>query len=209
LCSAASSLSFFSQFATSLRAPRVLHPSFPPLFILAFPVSLVVMLNLAANVLVCFLSLVHVFIFRLEALCWFRGTAKGFGVAAENVHTTAVLAANQGVYNLVLAAGLGWAVVTGDFAAKLWFSGAVLCVGLFGYITTGSAKILRAQCVPASLALALLFCSQTSFGHLFALSLVGGCAALSVALAFLVNKRIKDDHAFSEKKKAAGASKTQ
>ena len=54
------------------------------------------MLSSVGNVLVGLVGLIHVFIFNLESLKWYRGAAKGFGVKKEHYPTTAVFAANQG-----------------------------------------------------------------------------------------------------------------
>jgi len=161
------------------------------------------LLPLAADGLVSFVGLLHVYIFRLESLSWYRGSARGFGVTAANYDATAGFAANQGFYNLVLAAGLLHAVWTGDWNNKVWFSAAVLCCGIIGFITTGSAKILQAQCLPSTLALVALFAADAAKGTLAtsALGGVGAAAAVTVALSLFVKARLTSDAAFHAKKR--------
>jgi putative membrane protein len=69
-----------------------------------------------------------------------------------------VLAANQGLYNGFLAAGLFWGLSLGEAGRdlKLFFLGCVLLAGLYG-AATASRKILFVQALPAAIGLALLF----------------------------------------------------
>jgi len=145
----------------------------------ALPVAMTFALTVASDVFVGLLAAIHVYIFYLEALIWTRGAGRAFGVKAEHIEPTGALAANQGFYNLVLAAGLVWSIAVDHWSAKTFFAGAVLCCGVFGYITTGNAKILRAQCVPATIALILLFVAEATL-----LPLAVGLATLGVALFF-------------------------
>ena len=96
----------------------------------------------------------HVGFFVLEALLWTAPTGrKIFRMSKEKADTTKVLAANQGVYNLALAAVLAWAAVTpGQDKAALALLGFVAAVGAFGAATV-SRTILYVQAVPALLAL--------------------------------------------------------
>lgn len=149
------------------------------------------LLNLASDSLVVLLAAIHVYVFNLESLLWSRGAARGFGVRPEHVAVTGTLAANQGFYNLVLAAGLLWGVLAGDWGVKVFFSGAVLCCGLFGYLTTSSTKILQAQCAPAALTLAALFVADVSAVHALGLGAVGAALVVTLALAMAVQERLK------------------
>lgn len=161
------------------------------------------MLGLLANASTAFVGLLHCYIFNLEALTWYRGSAKGFGVKPEHFALTAGLAANQGFYNLVLAFGLFHALATGNWSNKVFFTAAVVACGIIGYITTGSGKILRAQCVPAGLALALLFAANKEYEVTSAAG-VAAVLAATVAISKFVKARLDGD-AIMHAKKLAGA----
>lgn len=162
--------------------------------------------TLIGNVLSGVVGALHVFIFNLEALTWFRGAAKGFGVKPEHYALTATLAANQGFYNLVLAVGCFYALYTGDLANKLFFQTAIFACGVIGRCTTGSAKILRAQCVPTALSiLALLYGASSDSKEgvpTTTVLAVAGAIAASIAISFVVKGRIAADAAFHAKKAA-------
>ncbi len=103
-------------------------------------------------------ALIHVYIVILEMLWWDtpRGH-KAFGLTPEFAVRSKVLAANQGLYNGFLVAGLAWGLWLGaeGFAIKLFFLACVLVAGLFG-AATASRKILYIQALPAALAIAAL-----------------------------------------------------
>ena len=113
-------------------------------------------MNLVATLLVALVALIHVYIVLLEMLWWTgpRGQ-KAFGLTPEFAQATRALAANQGLYNGFLAAGLIWGLVhpIPEFAwqIKLFFLACVAVAGLFG-AATASRKILFIQTVPAVLA---------------------------------------------------------
>lgn len=108
-----------------------------------------------ANVLTGVVALIHVYIVVLEMFLWDteRGR-KAFGMTAEFSAATRVLAANQGLYNGFLAAGLIWALWLGEagFSVKVFFLLCVLVAGLYG-AATASRRILYVQALPAALAL--------------------------------------------------------
>jgi putative membrane protein len=111
------------------------------------------------NILVTIVAAIHVYIVILEMLLWEKPAGrKAFGTTAEFAKATRVLAANQGLYNGFLVAGLVWGLLIGPegFAIKLFFLACVLVAGLFG-AATASRKILYVQALPAALALAALF----------------------------------------------------
>ncbi|WP_199093345.1 DUF1304 domain-containing protein [Bosea sp. ASV33] len=103
-------------------------------------------------------ALIHVYIVILEMLWWDtpRGH-KAFGLTPEFAARSKVLAANQGLYNGFLVAGLAWGLWLGaeGFAIKLFFLACVLVAGLFG-AATASRKILYIQALPAAIAIAAL-----------------------------------------------------
>ena len=114
-------------------------------------------MSLIATLLVALVALIHVYIVLLEMLWWTgpRGQ-KAFGLTPEFARATRALAANQGLYNGFLAAGLIWGLVhpIPEFAwqIKLFFLTCVAVAGLFG-AATASRKILFIQTVPAVLAM--------------------------------------------------------
>jgi putative membrane protein len=111
-----------------------------------------------ANVLIGLVALIHVYIVVLEMFLWEKPAGRrAFGTTAEFAAASKVLAANQGLYNAFLVAGLVWGLALGDagFAVKVFFLACVLVAGLFG-AATASIRILYVQAVPAALALAAL-----------------------------------------------------
>lgn len=112
-----------------------------------------------ANALIALVALIHVYIVVLEIWLWEKPQGrKAFGTTVEFAKQTRVLAANQGLYNGFLVAGLAWGLWQGDagYSVKLFFLGCVLAAGLFG-AATASRKILFVQALPAALALAALW----------------------------------------------------
>ncbi|WP_336813824.1 DUF1304 domain-containing protein [Bosea sp. MMO-172] len=111
-----------------------------------------------AAFLIGLVALIHVYIVILEMVWWDtpRGH-KAFGLTPEFAARSKVLAANQGLYNGFLVAGLVWGLWLGaeGFAIKLFFLACVLVAGLFG-AATASRKILYIQALPAALAIAAL-----------------------------------------------------
>ena len=111
-----------------------------------------------AAFLIGLVALIHVYIVILDMVWWDtpRGH-KAFGLTPEFAARSKVLAANQGLYNGFLVAGLVWGLWLGaeGFAIKLFFLACVLAAGLFG-AATASRKILYIQALPAALAIAAL-----------------------------------------------------
>ncbi len=113
-------------------------------------------MSIVAAGLVALVALIHVYILVLEMFLW--RTSRGrqaFGTTPEQADTMATLAANQGLYNGFLAAGLGLSLVIPEPSAlyfKLFFLGCVIVAGLYGGLTV-SRRILVVQALPAALAL--------------------------------------------------------
>ncbi len=98
----------------------------------------------------------HAYILWLEMFRWEHPrTRRAFGTTEDFARATKVLAANQGLYNGFLAAGLFWAVAEGTTAdgrpLALFFLSCVLVAGLYG-AATASRRILFIQGLPAALA---------------------------------------------------------
>jgi putative membrane protein len=110
-----------------------------------------------ATVLVLVVAALHVWFLVLEMVLWRRPLGmRTFRLTAERAEQTATLAANQGLYNGFLAAGLLVGVVAtqpSSFAFKLFFLGCVIVAGIFGAVTV-QRGILYVQALPAVLALA-------------------------------------------------------
>jgi len=107
-----------------------------------------------ANVLAGLVVLIHLYIVVLEMFLWDKPLGrKVFGSTPEFAAASKVLAANQGLYNGFLAAGLIWGLGTGNLPVQLFFLGCVIVAGLYGALTVG-IKILFVQAVPAALAMA-------------------------------------------------------
>jgi putative membrane protein len=119
-------------------------------------------MSIVASVLVALVALLHIYILVLEMFLWTgpRGQ-KAFGLTPEFAQQTKALAANQGLYNGFLAAGLIWGLLhpAPEFAwqIQMFFLTCVAVAGLFG-AATASRKILFIQTVPAVIAmLAVMF----------------------------------------------------
>ncbi|MCK9689553.1 DUF1304 domain-containing protein [Scleromatobacter humisilvae] len=120
------------------------------------------MLNQVANVFVALMALLHAYILVLEMFLWTtkRGR-RAFGTTPEFAEASKVLAANQGLYNGFLAAGLVWGLCLGPagFAVKVFFLACILVAGLYGGFTA-TRKILFIQAIPATITLALVVYTQ-------------------------------------------------
>ncbi|WP_374589994.1 DUF1304 domain-containing protein [Aquabacterium sp.] len=113
-------------------------------------------MNLAANVLIGLVAALHAYFLVLEMFLWDKPAGrKAFGLKQDFATATKVLAANQGLYNGFLAAGLVWGLLQGDAGRpdKVFFLGCVIVAGVFG-AATASRKILFIQALPAAAALA-------------------------------------------------------
>jgi putative membrane protein len=116
---------------------------------------------IAANVVVGFIALLHVYFLVLEMFLWDKPAGlRAFGQTLEAAKASKVLAANQGLYNGFLAAGLLWGLTLGaqGTSVKMFFLACVLVAGLYG-AATASRKILFIQALPAAVGLALVWLS--------------------------------------------------
>jgi putative membrane protein len=117
-------------------------------------------MQLAANIAVAIIALLHVYILVLEMFLWTTPKGmKAFNLTAEFAQQTKVLAANQGLYNGFLAAGLFFGLWLGGDAGNLFKAFFLCCVivaGLYG-AATASKKILFIQTIPATIASILLW----------------------------------------------------
>ena len=113
-------------------------------------------MKILADILVGLIAAEHVWFLILEMFLWTHPIAlRAFGQSAEAAQSSRLLAANQGLYNGFLAAGLAWGLVADDASFKLFFVGCVLVAGLYGGLTV-KRSILVVQAAPALLTLLLL-----------------------------------------------------
>ena len=115
-------------------------------------------MSLLANVLIGLVALLHLYFLVLEMLLWTRSAGlKTFRNTPEKAAITRVLAANQGLYNGFLAAGLLYAAITGSREFALFFLACVVVAGLYGAYSVNK-RIFLVQALPALLALAAVCC---------------------------------------------------
>jgi putative membrane protein len=115
-------------------------------------------MKLVADLLVALVALLHVYFLVLEMFLWDKPLGlRTFRHSAEEAAASKVLAANQGLYNGFLAAGLAWGLWlgAGGTSVKLFFLGCVIVAGVYGAATVGK-KILFVQALPAALAMVLV-----------------------------------------------------
>ncbi len=103
------------------------------------------------------IAAIHVYVLVLEMFLWRTPRARrAFRTTPEFAEASATLAANQGLYNGFLAAGLVWGLVAEppvDFAFQVFFLGCVIVAGVYG-AATASRRILFVQVIPGAIALA-------------------------------------------------------
>ena len=112
----------------------------------------------AANIAIGFVALLHAYFLVLEMFLWDKPFGRRvFKTTAEYAAASKTLAANQGLYNGFLAAGLVWGLAMGEAGVqvKVFFLACVVIAGVFG-AATASRSILFVQAIPGILALALL-----------------------------------------------------
>lgn len=111
-----------------------------------------------ANVAVALVALMHLYFLILEMFFWNKPLGRRvFGLTPEFAQSTTALAANQGLYNGFLAAGLIWGIVLGPagYGIKIFFLGCIIVAGVFGAITV-NRRILWVQALPGAVALTLV-----------------------------------------------------
>ncbi|WP_329334609.1 DUF1304 domain-containing protein [Streptomyces sp. NBC_01352] len=113
-------------------------------------------MEILANVLVGLVAALHAYILVLEVFLWQKKPGRALhGFDREMAAATAPMAANQGLYNGFLAAGLVWGLIASDptgFGAQVFFLVCVVVAGVFGSVTA-NRRILFAQALPGALAL--------------------------------------------------------
>ena len=122
------------------------------------------MLTTLANIGVILIALFHIWICLLEMVFWQKPLGlKIFKLDADLAKKSAPMAANQGLYNVFLSAGLIWSLLTNSpseaFHLKVFFLGCVTVAGIFGAMTINKQIFLR-QGLPAIITLILLILSN-------------------------------------------------
>lgn len=117
-----------------------------------------------ANILVALVAALHIYFLTLEMFLWTKPMGlKTFGNTLAKAQDSAVLAANQGLYNGFLAAGLIWGLVhpseAFSFQIKVFFLLCVIVAGFYGGYSV-SKRIIIVQALPAVIALLLLWAAR-------------------------------------------------
>ncbi|HEX9194478.1 MAG TPA: DUF1304 domain-containing protein [Azonexus sp.] len=115
-------------------------------------------MDIAAAIVIALVALLHGYFLVLEMFLWTRPIGlKTFGQTKAAAEASRVLAANQGLYNGFLAAGLLWGLSLGQegFGVKVFFLVCVMIAGVYG-AATANPRILFVQALPAALGLGLL-----------------------------------------------------
>ncbi len=116
-------------------------------------------MTVITNIIIAIVAILHLCFLVLEMFLWNHPFGrKTFQMSKEVSEASATLAANQGLYNGFLAAGLVWGLISGQFSIKLFFLVCVLIAGVFGGFTA-KRSILYIQALPALLGLIWLYLS--------------------------------------------------
>ncbi|GAA4894428.1 DUF1304 domain-containing protein [Flaviramulus aquimarinus] len=112
-----------------------------------------------AIILVAFVALEHIYFLILEMFMWTKPKGiKAFGLKSKAfAEDTKILAANQGLYNGFLAAGLIFSIIQNNITFALFFLICVTIAGIYGSYSTKQIKLFYIQSVPAILALIMLY----------------------------------------------------
>ncbi len=122
-------------------------------------------MHIIAIILTAFVAVEHLYILWMEMFAWESVGKKTFGgsLPPELFKPTTNLAANQGLYNGFLVAGLTWSFLIDDSLwstnVRLFFLGCVVVAGIFGALTA-SRKIFFIQALPALLAIIFIIISK-------------------------------------------------
>lgn len=119
-------------------------------------------MNAASSVLCALVAIEHVWFLVLEMFLWTKPIGlRTFGLTPEIAASSATLAANQGLYNGFLAAGLIVGLIRGrdGFSFKTFFLSCVIVAGVYGAMTV-KLTILFVQAIPAAIALSLVLLAR-------------------------------------------------
>ena len=112
-------------------------------------------MNLLTIILIAFVALEHFYFLILEMFFWTRPKGiKAFGLKSkEFAEETKVLAANQGLYNGFLSAGLVFSIIQNDIKTAIFFLACVTIAGIYGSYSTKQIKLFYVQGIPAIIAI--------------------------------------------------------
>lgn len=114
-------------------------------------------MKIITTILVVFVALEHVYFLILEMFYWTRPKGRRvFGLEKDFAEQSKVLAANQGLYNGFLAAGLVWGLFPFERSVLIFFLTCVAIAGIFGAYSTKKAKLFFVQSLPAIITLILI-----------------------------------------------------
>ena len=117
-------------------------------------------MNIIANIVIAIVAILHIGFLILEMFLWTKPFGlKTFNMTKEVAESSATLAANQGLYNGFLAAGLFWGLLAGEVSIKIFFLACVLIAGIYGGLTA-KRSILYMQALPALIGLILVLLSR-------------------------------------------------
>lgn len=117
-------------------------------------------MNLVAAILVVLVAALHLGFLALEMFFWDHPFGrKRFKMTPEYSKASASLAANQGLYNGFLAAGLIWGLLNGDASIKIFFLICVVIAGIYGGLTA-RRTIFYVQALPGLIALLFVYLSR-------------------------------------------------
>lgn len=117
-------------------------------------------MTIVANLLVALTAVLHLGFLALEMFFWDHPFGrKRFGMTPEYSKASASLAANQGLYNGFLAAGLVWGLIANDFSVKIFFLACVVIAGIYGGLTA-RRTILYIQAMPGLFALIAVYLAR-------------------------------------------------
>ncbi|MCF6348092.1 MAG: DUF1304 domain-containing protein [Flavobacteriaceae bacterium] len=106
--------------------------------------------------LVALVAFLHLYFLVLEMFYWTKPKGlKTFGLTKEYAENSKVLAANQGLYNGFLAAGLIWSIISKNAEVTIFFLSCVIIAGIYGAYSTKKIRLFYIQSVPAIIALIL------------------------------------------------------
>ncbi len=115
-------------------------------------------MNTLQYIFIGLVAIIHIYIVVLEMVLWTKPKGiKTFGLKSkEFADETKVLAANQGLYNGFLAAGLIWSMLSQKTDVAIFFLGCVFVAGVYGAYSTKKPRIFFIQSIPALIGLSLL-----------------------------------------------------
>ena len=115
---------------------------------------------IAQTFFIALVAFLHIYFMILEMFLWTKPKGlKTFGLKKEFAEESKVLAANQGLYNGFLAAGLIYAIITKEMQFAVFFLVCVVVAGIYGAYSTKKIKLFYIQSIPALIGLGLLLVS--------------------------------------------------